>query len=52
MTKVPLKGFPRMAFSSSIRSLPSTIEMSMWHSSAIFTPRGSNTLDLDASCSL
>lgn len=41
-----------MAFLSSSRFLPSTIEMSMRHSCAILTPRGSNTLDLEASCSL
>ena len=41
-----------MAFLSSSRFLPSTIEMSILHSLAISTPRGSNTLDLDAPCSL
>lgn len=41
-----------MAFLSSSRFLPSTMEMSIPDSLAISTPRGSKTLDLEASCSL
>lgn len=46
--KVPSKGSPTIAFSSSGRLRPSTIIMSMPFSLAILTPRGSNTLDLPA----
>ena len=52
MTKVPLNGWPRMAFLSSSRFLPSTIRMSIPLSLAMPTPMGSKTLDLDAPCSL
>ena len=51
-TKVPSNGCPRMAFLSSSTFLPSTIEISMRDSLAICTPRGSKTLDAEASCSL
>lgn len=49
---VPSNSVPRMAFDSSVRFLPSTMEISIRDSAAILTPSGSKTLDLDASCSL